>query len=187
MDRKFVSRSGLKLEQAINSFNVDVKDKTCLDVGAAVGGFTDCLLTYGAKEVYAVEVGKNILDWKLRNDKRVVVMEKTNILYVDELPEKIDLVTIDVSFTPLKMVLPKIRGFLKENGQVIALLKPHYEAQDQSLLRKGVVKDDKTREDIVFGFLNWCKENNWQVLKMLESNVVGEGGNKERLVLLRFL
>ena len=115
-EKKYASRSGLKLEEAIINFKVEVKDKICLDVGAAVGGFTDCLLTFGAKKVYALEVGKNILEWRLRKDERVVVMEKTNILYVEDLPEKMDLITIDVSFTPLKMVLPIIANFLKEDG-----------------------------------------------------------------------
>jgi len=127
-DIPYVSRGGLKLETAINEFGLDVKDFTCLDVGASTGGFTDCLLQHGAKKVYAVDVGKGQLDWKLRNDPRVISIEQFNARYLTdkEIPEKVDLIVIDVSFISLTKILPVVKQFLKPEGKIVALIKPQF-------------------------------------------------------------
>src|SRR3990167_4706018 len=131
----YASRAGEKLEHALKSFHIIVTDLVCADFGSSTGGFVDCLLQAGAKKVYAIETGYGVLDWKLRNDQRVIVMEKTNAMHV-ELPEKIDLITIDTSWTKLEKIIPNAIKNLKEDGQIVALIKPHYEAE-QKLLRKG--------------------------------------------------
>src|SRR5215213_125739 len=128
IDKQFVSRGGIKLQAALDQLQVGVAGKTVLDVGSSTGGFVDCLLQNGAAKVYALDTAYGELAWKLRNDPRVVVMERTNILHLESFPEKVDLITIDAGWTKLGLILPKIKQFLKEGGQVIALLKPHYEA-----------------------------------------------------------
>ena len=139
---RYVSRGGLKLEKAINEFGVSCEGKTCMDVGASTGGFTDCMLQNGAVKVYAVDVGHGQLDWKLRNDERVVCMEKTNIRYVtpDDIQEPVELSSIDVSFISLSKVLPAVRELLTENGEVVALIKPQFEAGREKVGKKGVVR-----------------------------------------------
>ncbi len=132
--KEFVSRAGEKLKFALEKFDIDVSGKVCADLGCSTGGFTDCLLQNGAKKVYSVDTGKNVLEWKLREDSRVVVMEKTNALHI-ELPEKVDFISIDVGWTPQKLIIPKALSLLKKDGDVVSLLKPHYEA-DKSLLKK---------------------------------------------------
>src|SRR3990167_2264043 len=136
----YASRAGEKLEHGLKNFNISVADLVCADFGSSTGGFVDCLLQAGAKRVYAVETGYGVLDWKLRNDERVVVMERENAMHVD-LPEKVDLVTIDTSWTKLEKIIPNALKNLKNGGQIIALVKPHYEA-DPKMLRKGRLLDD---------------------------------------------
>src|SRR3990170_1485186 len=124
----FVSRGGIKFQAAIENFKLKIENLVCLDVGSSTGGFVDCLLQNGAKKVYAVDTSYGELAWKLRNDPRVVVMERTNILYLEHLPEQVDIITIDAGWTKLELVLPVVKKFLKPGGMIIALLKPHYEA-----------------------------------------------------------
>ena len=147
MDKQFVGRGGIKLDFALSYFQINVKNKVCLDVGSAVGGFTDCLLQNGAKKVYAVDTGYGQLDLKLRNDSRVIVMERVNILHLGSLPEKVDIITIDSGWTKLKLVLPVVSQFLSKDGTIVALLKPQYEAERWDL-RKGVVIPEELDEII---------------------------------------
>ena len=139
----WVSRGGVKLDHALKEFNIVVSDKVCMDIGASTGGFTDCLLYYGAKKVYAIDVGTNQLDWKIRQDKRVVVHEKTNFRYFkrSRISEDIDLVVIDVSFIGLDKILPHVLNFIHEGSEVIALIKPQFEARKNDVPRGGVIED----------------------------------------------
>lgn len=170
---QFVSRGGIKLAHALKEFNVDVKGLTVLDVGSSTGGFVDCLLQNGAVKVYALDTAYGEFAWKLRNDPRVVVMERQNILFLENLPEKVDLVTIDVTFTSLEKILPVIKRFLKENGQIIALVKPQYERQDVALKNKGVIPAEFLPEVL--------SKFNFQ--KIIESPIKGGSGNTEFLAL----
>src|SRR6478672_6197930 len=136
----FVSRAGQKLEHALTSFGINVTGLVCADLGCSTGGFTDCLLQRGATKVYAVDTGYGVLDWKLRKDARVVVMERTNAMHV-ELPEQVDLVTIDVAWTKQRHILPAAKKLLKPTGQIVSLIKPHYEAE-AGMLRKGILMDE---------------------------------------------
>ena len=178
--KNFVSRAGTKLQAALEQFAVGVKNKTVLDVGSSTGGFVDCLLQNGAKKVYAVETGYGLLDWRLRNDKRVAIMEKTNILYLKNLPELVDLITIDTSWTKLEKVLPAAAKFLKPEGIIIALLKPHYEAE-KKILRKGIVPRELV-EEIRDNVLKRIKALGFEVEQAVESPVLGRAGNKEFLL-----
>lgn len=204
---QFVSRGGLKLQHAIEQFNVDASGKVALDVGASTGGFVDCLLQNGASKVYALDTSYGELAWKLRNDPRVVVMERTNVLHLEKLPSvisgdkpgiqskdawiprqarddivKVDLVTIDAGWTRLNLVLKIVKNFLKEDGQVIALLKPHYEAEKYDLV-KGVLKEEMllpVKEKVKAQVL----ELGFEIKGEIESPILGGGGNKEFLLLL---
>ena len=140
---RYVSRGGLKLEKAVEQFGFSLKDKTCMDVGASTGGFTDCMLQNGAAKVFSVDVGRGQLDWKLRNDERVVCMEKTNMRYVkpEDIGELADFISIDVSFISLTKILPPVKACLKEDGQVVCLIKPQFEAGREKVGKKGVVRD----------------------------------------------
>lgn len=177
MERKYVSRAGEKLEAALAHFGIDVNGKVCLDVGAATGGFTDCLLQRGAAKVYAVETGYGILDWKLRNDPRVVVMERTNILYDPPVPEKADLAVVDTSWTRLKLSVPAAARFVSPAGLVLALVKPQYEAKRGELF-KGVVKPDNLAE-VVERTRRELVDLGYEVSPTFESPIRGEGGNRE--------
>lgn len=172
----FVSRGGIKLQAAIENWKLKIKNLTCLDVGSSTGGFVDCLLQNGAKKVYALDTSYGELAWKLRNDPRVVVMERTNILYLENLPEQVDLITIDAGWTKLELVLPVVKRFLKKDGIIIALLKPQYEADKKDLV-KGVLPAEKA-ERIKDQFLKTI--NAW-----MESPILGGAGNKEYLLLLK--
>ena len=177
---QFSSRGGLKLQKALEEFLIVAKDKIVLDVGSSTGGVVDCLLKNGAEKVYAVETGYGRLDWKLRNDPRVVVMEKTNILYLEKLPETVDLITVDTSWTKLELVLPAVKKLLKPGGIIIALLKPQYEA-DQRILRKGIVPSELV-ESIKDKTLEKIKTLDFEVKGVIESPILGEDGNKEFLL-----
>lgn len=179
----FVSRGGTKLQAALDGFDIDVKDKIVLDVGSSTGGFVDCLLQNGAAKVYAVDTSYGELAWKLRNDPKVVVMERTNILHLKDLPEKIDIITIDAGWTKLELILPIVKDFLKDGGQIIALLKPHYET-DKRNLKKGVVPETLV-EGIRDQVLSRIKDLGFDVKKVLESPVLGGGGNREFLLLVQ--
>lgn len=178
----FVSRGGEKLQAAIENWKLKIGNLTCLDVGSSTGGFVDCLLQNGAAKVYALDTAYGELAWKLRNDPEVVVMERTNILYLENLPEQMDLVTIDAGWTKLELILPIVKKFLKSNGIIIALLKPHYEAEKKDLL-KGVLPEDiaeKVKEQV----LNRVQGIGFRVQNVMESPIRGGAGNIEYLLLL---
>ena len=180
---KYVSRGGLKLEKAMGCFDVSVKDKVCMDIGASSGGFTDCMLQNGAKKVYAVDVGHGQLAWKLRNDTRVVVMEKTNIRYVkpEDIGESIDFASIDVSFISLSKVLPAAYNLLSECGEIVALIKPQFEAGREKVGKKGVVREKSTHIEVIKNCFAYAKENGFFVRELEFSPVKGPEGNIEYL------
>lgn len=180
----YVSRGGLKLEKALRDFGIDPTDYVCSDSGASTGGFTDCLLQKGAAKVFAIDVGYGQLDWKIRSDPRVVVMERTNIRYVtaEQLGESLDLSVIDVSFISLKIVLPAIQALLKkEGGQVVCLIKPQFEAGKEKVGKKGVVRDPETHKEVLDDFLVLVRQLGFTLLGLTFSPVKGPEGNIEFL------
>lgn len=183
--KTFVSRGGLKLQHAIDKFKVNISGKVVLDVGSSTGGFVDCLLQSGALKVYALDTAYGELAWKLRNDERVVVMERTNILHLESLPEQVDLITIDAGWTKLELVLKRVKQFLKENGEIIALLKPHYEAEKKDLI-KGVLAEEKS--EAVKNLVNEkIQELGFKIEKETKSPILGGAGNLEYLLLLQVI
>ena len=184
---QFVGRGGEKLSHALKTFHISIEGTTCLDIGSATGGFVDVLLQNGAKKVYAVDTAKGKLDLKLREDSRVVVMESTNILSLDKLPELVDLISIDVSLISLKMVFPKLIRFLKNDAEVIALFKPQYEVADKSNLRHGILEDDIIREKTLQEFLEWLSVHGWKLLNHTPSPIKGSEGNTEYLIHIKQL
>lgn len=184
---RYVGRGGLKLEKAINDFSLDLTDKVCIDVGASTGGFTDCMLQNGAKKVYAVDVGTAQLDEKLRQDSRVVSLENLDIRVArDEIDEKVDFASIDVSFISLKLILPEIKRFLKKGSVFVALIKPQFEVGKQKLGKNGVVKDEKMRLGVVEDIKSFSAQIGYEVLGVVESAILGGDGNKEFLICLRY-
>ncbi|MEE0884819.1 MAG: TlyA family RNA methyltransferase [Faecalimonas sp.] len=183
----YVSRGGLKLEKAIANFDVELQDKVCTDVGSSTGGFTDCMLQNGARKVFAIDVGTNQLAWKLRQDERVVCMEKTNIRYVtpEDLGEAIDFSSIDVSFISLTKVLLPIRNYLKEDGQIVALIKPQFEAGREKVGKKGVVREKSTHYEVIEMVLSYAVSIGLQVLDLDFSPIKGPEGNIEYLAHLQ--
>ena len=179
----YVSRGGLKLEKALRDFGIKPVDYVCSDSGASTGGFTDCLLQQGAKKVFAIDVGYGQLDWKIRSDPRVVVMERTNVRYVtpEQLGEPLDLSVIDVSFISLKIVLPVIKTFLKRSGQVVCLIKPQFEAGKDKVGKKGVVRDPETHKEVLDGFVALAHSLDFKILGLTFSPVKGPEGNIEFL------
>ncbi|MBI5945556.1 MAG: TlyA family RNA methyltransferase [Chloroflexi bacterium] len=199
---RFVSRGGEKLDAALEAFGIDVKDLVCADVGASTGGFTDCMLQRGAAKVFAIDVGKGILHWKLRNHPRVVVMEETNARHVESLPEKIDFVTVDASFISLKILLPVIKkwfapaplrlppnslnlGGVGEGGRgaVLALIKPQFEAGRKDVSRgDGVIRDPEIHRQVLLDVLACAKQEGFGLLGLIKSPLLGPKGNAEFLV-----
>ena len=179
----YVSRGGLKLEKALRDFGVDPTGFVCSDSGASTGGFTDCLLQQGASKVFAIDVGYGQLDWKIRSDPRVVVMERTNVRYVtpEQLGEPLDLSVVDVSFISLKIVLPVIKTFLKSTGQVLCLIKPQFEAGKEKVGKKGVVRDPETHKEVLDNFVALANELDFKILGLTFSPVKGPEGNIEFL------
>ena len=179
----YVSRGGLKLEKALRDFGVKPDGFVCSDSGASTGGFTDCLLQQGAKKVFAIDVGYGQLDWKIRSDERVVVMERTNIRYVtpEDLGEPLDLSVIDVSFISLKIVLPTIKTLLKPTGQVLCLIKPQFEAGKEKVGKKGVVREPEIHLEVLDSFVSTVKELGFTILGLTFSPVKGPEGNIEFL------
>ena len=179
----YVSRGGLKLEKALRDFGVNPAGYVCSDSGASTGGFTDCLLQQGASKVFAIDVGYGQLDWKIRSDPRVVVMERTNVRYVtpEQLGEPLDLSVIDVSFISLKIVLPVIKTFLKPTGQVLCLIKPQFEAGKEKVGKKGVVRDPLVHKEVLDHFVELAKSLNFTILGLTFSPVKGPEGNIEFL------
>jgi hemolysin TlyA family protein len=181
---KYVSRGGLKLEKAMNSYNISLEDKVCMDIGASTGGFTDCMLQNGAKKVFSVDVGYGQFAWKLRTDERVVCMERTNIRYVtlEDIGEPLDFASIDVSFISLKKIMPATLNLLKENGEVVALIKPQFEAGREKVGKKGVVREKETHKEVVYGIIDFLLEQDLNVLGVGYSPIKGPEGNREYLV-----
>ncbi len=182
----WVSRGGYKLSGVLEKFGINPSGRTCADVGACTGGFTDVLLQNGATKVYALDVGYGLIDWKLRQDERVVVMERTNVRYVEALDEPVSLVVIDVSFISLKIILPAIRKWLQSTAEstaeVVALIKPQFEAARDQVGKGGIVRDDAVREEIVVDVLSWLQERAWTINNLAESSIKGTEGNIEFLV-----
>lgn len=180
----YVSRGGLKLEASLKAFSIDVKDKVAMDVGASTGGFSDCLLQHGAKRVYAIDVGYGQLAWKLRTDPRVIPIERTNIRYMSEekIPEKVDIATVDVSFISLKLVIPKVIEFLRPQGEIVALIKPQFEAGKGEVPKGGVIRDPQKRLKIVEEIQEFFKSVNLEVAGLIESPIPGQKGNIEYLI-----
>jgi 23S rRNA (cytidine1920-2'-O)/16S rRNA (cytidine1409-2'-O)-methyltransferase len=181
---RYVGRGGLKLEEALKLFSVNVNGIVALDVGASTGGFTDCLLQHGASLVYAVDVGHNQLSPKIKDDPRVTIFEHTDIRNLEPLPQPVDLAVIDVSFISLRLVLPGVIGFLKSTGRIIALIKPQFEAGPHCVKKKGVIKNQWVREKTVQELLLWIQEQGWTVLNFIPSPILGGEGNMEYLVYL---
>ncbi|WP_442886057.1 TlyA family RNA methyltransferase [Clostridium sp.] len=180
----FVSRGGLKLEKALKKFNITLGNKVCLDIGASTGGFTDCMLQNGAKKVFSIDVGYGQFAWKLRTDKRVVCMERTNIRYVtfEHIGEYCDFASIDVSFISLKKVLPAVINLLNENGSIVALIKPQFEAGREKVGKKGVVREQSTHIEVIKTIVTFLKENNLKIISLDYSPIKGPEGNIEYLV-----
>ena len=179
----YVSRGGLKLEKALRDFGVDPTGYVCSDSGASTGGFTDCLLQQGARKVFAIDVGYGQLDYKIRNDPRVVVMERTNVRYVtpEQLGEPLDLSVIDVSFISLRIVLPVVKTFLKSTGQVLCLIKPQFEAGKEKVGKKGVVREPAVHQEVLDNFVELTREIGFTILGLTFSPVKGPEGNIEFL------
>jgi 23S rRNA (cytidine1920-2'-O)/16S rRNA (cytidine1409-2'-O)-methyltransferase len=182
---RFVSRGGEKLEGALTAFTIDVTGRVCVDVGASTGGFTDCLLQHGAAKVYAIDVGKGILHWKLRNDKRVVVMEETNARFVESLPEQVSLVTVDASFISLKVLLPTVKKWIDENTVLICLIKPQFEAGKKDVSRgDGVIRDPEIHKQVLADVLTFAQNEGFGIRGLIKSPLLGPKGNAEFLVWL---
>lgn len=182
---KYVSRGGLKLEKAMKTWDISLDGKVCMDIGASTGGFTDCMLQNGASKVFSVDVGYGQFAWKLRTDERVVCMERTNIRYVtpeDINNELLDFASIDVSFISLKKIMPATLGLLKDDGEVVALIKPQFEAGREKVGKKGVVREISTHKEVVHGIIDFLLEQNLNVLGVGYSPIKGPEGNREYLV-----
>ena len=181
---KYVSRGGLKLEKAMTHFGITLDGKICMDIGASTGGFTDCMLQNGASKVYAVDVGYGQFAWKLRQDERVVCMEKTNIRYVtpNDIDDALDFASVDVSFISLTKVLGPARELLKEHGQMVCLIKPQFEAGREKVGKKGVVRDKSVHEEVIEKIITFALENGFSVHNLEYSPIKGPEGNIEYLV-----
>lgn len=181
---KYVSRGGLKLEKALQEFHLCLEGKICMDIGASTGGFTDCMLQGGAQKVYAVDVGYGQFAWKLRQDERVVCMEKTNIRYVtpEDIGDVLDFASVDVSFISLTKVLPPVRELLKDQGELVCLIKPQFEAGREKVGKKGVVRDPKVQEEVIRKVLDAAEELGFGIRNLDFSPIKGPEGNIEYLV-----
>ena len=184
---KYVSRGGLKLEKAMEVFPITLTDKVTMDIGASTGGFTDCMLQNGARKVYSVDVGYGQFAWKLRQDRRVVNMERTNIRYVtqNDIGEMIDFASIDVSFISLKLVLPPAYNLLKDDGEIVALIKPQFEAGKGQVGKKGVVRDKKVHFQVIREVIDFATSNGFALLGLSYSPIKGPEGNIEYLAYLK--
>ena len=186
-DIPYVSRGGLKLEAALNNLGLNVIDKVCMDVGASSGGFTDCLLQHGAERVYAVDVGYGQLAWKLRRDPRVVVIERTNVRHMpaDALPDPVDLVTIDVSFISLKIVVPAVERFMKPDASILALIKPQFEVGKGQVGKGGVVREPALHRQVIDDLTDFFARIKLRAETVYPSPLLGPKGNREFFILLR--
>lgn len=183
---KYVSRGGYKLEKAVDEFGISLDGKICLDIGASTGGFTDCMLQNGASKVYAIDVGYGQFAWKLRNDERVVCLEKTNVRYVthEQVPDEGEFASIDVSFISLTKVLPAVLGVLGEKGQLVCLIKPQFEAGREKVGKKGVVRDITVHKEVIEMIANYIRAQNLGILGLSFSPIKGPEGNIEYLIYL---
>lgn len=184
---RYVSRGGLKLEKAMAEFPIELTDKICMDIGASTGGFTDCMLQNGAKKVYSIDVGHGQLDWKLRNDERVVCMEKTNFRYVtnEQVPDLIDFASVDVSFISLTKILPPAYELLKADGEMVCLIKPQFEAGREKVGKKGVVTDKKVHKEVIEKVMLFAASICFEILNLSFSPIKGPEGNIEYLLHIR--
>ena len=184
---KYVSRGGLKLEKAMNVFGISLKDCICGDIGASTGGFTDCMLQNGAKKVYSVDVGYGQLAWKLRNDERVVNLERTNFRYAtkETIPDELDFASVDVSFISLKRILPALYPLLKQKAFAVCLIKPQFEAGKEKVGKKGVVRDIEVHKEVLKTVTSFMSENGFSVLGLDFSPIKGPEGNIEYLAFLQ--
>ena len=185
---KYVSRGGLKLEKAIKIWDLNFKDKLVLDIGASTGGFTDCALQNGAKCVYSVDVGKNQLDWKLRNDERVVSIEEMHIKDLKEKDigdEKVDYIVIDVSFISLTKVIPYFKKFLAQSGKIVMLVKPQFEVGREKIGRNGVVENEEYHNEAIKKIISFSKDEGYELIGVEDSPIKGAKGNKEFLMLIK--
>jgi 23S rRNA (cytidine1920-2'-O)/16S rRNA (cytidine1409-2'-O)-methyltransferase len=180
---QYVSRGGDKLAHALRAFRLDVEGLVAVDVGASTGGFTDCLLQNGAARVYAVDVGHGLLDYRLRQDPRVAVRERVNIRYLESLPERADLATIDVSFISLEKVIPAVARLLKEEGRVLALVKPQFQARREEVGKRGVVRDPQVHAAVIGRMVAWAAARGLRLLGLAASPLLGPAGNKEFFIL----
>jgi len=181
----FVSRGGIKLDYALDRFQLDVSSKVVADIGASTGGFTDCLLKRGASRVYAIDVGYGQLDYRLRQDKRVVVMERVNARYPLPLPEKVDLATMDLAFISVEKVIPSVAKLVKDSGYLLVLIKPQFEARRQEVGRGGVIKQPIVHARVLGRFIVWMIEHSFRLGGLVALAILGASGNKEFFVLLR--
>ncbi len=179
----YVSRGGLKLEKAMKLWSIDLSGKLCADIGASTGGFSDCMLQCGAAKVYAVDTGYGKLDWKIRTDSRVVALERTNARYLthEQIPDELDFASVDVSFISLRLILPALRGVLKDGGEVVCLVKPQFEAGRENVGKKGVVRDPAVHLQVLERFLIHASENGFFVKELTFSPIKGPEGNIEYL------
>jgi 23S rRNA (cytidine1920-2'-O)/16S rRNA (cytidine1409-2'-O)-methyltransferase len=181
----FVSRGGIKLDYALDRFQLDVSSKVVADIGASTGGFTDCLLKRGASRVYAIDVGHGQLDYRLRHDPRVVVMEGVNARYPIPLPEKVDLATIDLSFISVEKVIPSVAKLVKDGGYLLVLIKPQFEARRVEVGKGGIVKQPVVHATVLGRFIAWVVNHGFRLGGLVASPILGASGNKEFFVLLR--
>jgi 23S rRNA (cytidine1920-2'-O)/16S rRNA (cytidine1409-2'-O)-methyltransferase len=183
----YVSRGGLKLEAALKELNINVEGKTAMDVGSSTGGFTDCLIQHGIKKVYAVDVGYGQLAWTIRNNPKVIPLEKTNIRYLRKnlIKDDVNVVTIDVSFISLLKVIPKVSEFMRKDGEIIALIKPQFEVKRKDVGKGGVVKDEEKRREVVLAIMDACVQMGFEVQGVIKSPVLGPKGNAEFLLYLK--
>ena len=184
---KYVSRGGLKLEKAMTHFGIELTDKICMDIGASTGGFTDCMLQNGAKKVYAVDVGYGQFAWKLRQDERVICMEKTNIRYVtpEDIADRLDFASVDVSFISLTKVLEPARNLLQDDGEMVCLIKPQFEAGREKVGKKGVVREKSVHEEVICKVIDYAVSIGFVVLNLEYSPIKGPEGNIEYLVYIK--
>lgn len=185
---KYVSRGGLKLEKAIKAWDLDFSDKLVLDIGASTGGFTDCALQNGARRVYSVDVGKNQLDWKLRNDEKVVSLEEMHIKDLKEEDienKKVDFIVIDVSFISLTKVIPYLKKFLAQSGKIVMLVKPQFEVGREKIGRNGVVENEEYHNEAIKKIISFSKEEGYELIGVEDSPIKGAKGNKEFLMLIK--
>ena len=181
----FVSRGGLKLEYALEQFGLDAQDTVAADIGASTGGFTDCLLKRGASRVYAVDVGYGQLDYRLRQDNRVIVMDRMNARNTPDIPEQLDLVVIDVSFISVEKIIPAVSGLLKDNGSIIVLVKPQFEAKRSEVGKGGIIRRPEIHARVLGRFVKWITDNGYRLRGLASSPIEGASGNREFLAWLK--